>query len=786
MSTLYRKLLRNLWQLRGQGLAIAAVIAGGVAMLIMSYTVFDALILTQKSFYQQQHFADLFADIKRAPNGLLTRLAEIPGILVIEDRIKAPINVRLPGFDEPISGLAISLPEGRQPQLNQVHIKAGRLPEALAVDQTAVSEAFADAHHLGVGDHLNIVINGVKQRFVISGIVLSPEFIFQIQPGAMIPDYQRYCILWVNRSVLETAFDMTGAFNSLSVLLSQTAQHKDVIDQLDVRLKRWGGLGAFDRDLQTSHVFLKQELQQLHVMATIMPAIFIAIAAFLLNMVASRLIATQREQIAILKAFGYANLAIAWHYTLLVLVIALVGTAMGVAGGLYLAQGLGGIYQEYYRFPWLTIQLQPLLLLKAVVITSVAAVLGALRAILAAMRLPPAEAMRPEPPALYRKTTLERLGLHQVSQSVRMVLRNIERKPVKAALSVLGLAMSVAILMVSGFQKDAIDHMIYMQFHRAEQQTATVQFFQSVAKRSEFELAALPGVYRVEAFRQTPVVLRNRQFSHRLALQGVSNSGVLTQVLDRSQRPIPIRDGGLYLSTHLADKLRLSVGENVDVTFLDGARQSLSLPVVGTVEDYVGVHAYMSNNSLARVMTEQQAIEGAYIAAFAGEEMNLKKRLLAIPAIAGVTFRADMIASFEGTLDETVLMFTFFSVALAGIIAFAVVYNNARIALAERTRELASLRVLGFSRGEVAAILNGEIGVLTLIAIPVGFIIGVGLCALMSYGMQTEIYRIPLVLMPSTFATAATVVLVATGLSMLIISQKLNHIDILSALKAVE
>ncbi|MCR6651482.1 MAG: FtsX-like permease family protein [Cellvibrionaceae bacterium] len=785
MRMLQVKLLRNLWQLKGQAAAIATVVAGGVAMFIMSFTVLQALRATQEAFYAQYHFADVFADVRRAPVSL-ERIADIPGIQQVEGRIVAPVNVRLEGFNEPITGRAVSLPDGGTGELNQIYLSAGQLPQAFSSDQVVISEAFAEAHKLRPGDKISAVIRGRMQALTIVGLALSPEYIYQIQPGAMVPDYQRYCILWLNHSALEAAFDMEGAFNTLSAQVAADTQVADIIERLDLQLKNWGALGAYDRSQQTSHMFLKQELDQLQVMATVMPAIFLGVAAFLLNVVAARLIRTQRDQIAILKAFGYSNIAIGRHYLTLVLLIALIGVVLGVAAGRELAVGLGGLYQEYYRFPWLLLELRLPTVASATAVTLAAALLGTLKAVYSAVSIAPAEAMRPEPPAIFGRTLLERAGFHKMHAPARMVLRNLERQPAKTLLSITGIAMSVAILIVSGFQKDAINYMIRVQFSLAEKQSATVQFFETESARAQFELASLPGVDYVEPLRNAPVVLRNGQWEYRTAIRALPENSQLNRILDKKLRQIPLRDGGLFLSDYLAKHLRLQVGDKVRVEFLDGARRQLDLPIAATIEDYVGLNAYMTIDSLSLYRPEKQAMEGALLTIVADQEKQVKDALLKIPQIAGVNFRSDIMESFRRTMDETLLTFTFFSVLLAGSIAFAVVYNNARIAFAERARELASLRVLGFSQAEVARILIGEILMLTLAAIPFGFILGYGFAAMIALGLQTEIYRVPLILSPSTFATAALVVVVATVLSTFIVIKKLRGLDMLRALKSAE
>lgn len=786
MRALNIKLLRNLWTMKGQGLAIAAVIATGVAMYVMSLTTLDSLRLSQQSVYQNQRFAQVFANLKRAPEFLAGRLREIPGIATLETRVQAPLNIRMPDFDEPVTGLALSIPDGEQPQLNRLFLRAGQLPEAGRANQVLVSEAFAQAHQLTPGDRVAVVINGRYQLLLISGIALSPEYIYQIRPGELFPDYARYAILWMNRSALEAAFAMDGAFNNIVATVTPGHSSAQLIETIDQILEPWGGLGAFDRDDQISHRYLEQELMSIEALALFLPLIFIGVAAFLLNVVAARLIRTQREQIAVLKAFGYNSTAVASHYLKLILTVVLIGSMAGVLFGAWLAGGLASLYQEYFRFPWLEFRLQPSIAVSAILIAGGATVAGTLSAVYRAFRLPPAEAMRPEPPARFRRTLIERLGIHWLSQPARMILRNLERQPIKAGLSILGIAFAVAMMMLTGFQRGAVNYMVDVQFRLAQKQDMTVSFIEPTGRRALHELRSLPGVRHVEGFRSAPAIVRYGHREYRTALQGYPEDRRLFNVLNDQLKPIVIPKEGVMLTDHLAQMLGIKPGDTLQVSVQEGRRPLLDIPVSGLVTEFVGVGAYMRQDTLTRLLHEGDTVSGAFLAADPEAIPEISQRLEDMPRVAGITLRENSVRAFDQMMKETILLFTLFSMFMAGSIAFAVVYNNARIAFAERGRELASLRVLGFTRGEVAFILLGELTLLTLVAIPVGCILGVGLCWLVTLGMQTDIYRIPLIITADTYAMAAVVVLVATFLSALIVGRSLGRMDMVTALKAAE
>ncbi|HSE12518.1 MAG TPA: ABC transporter permease, partial [Rudaea sp.] len=415
MSALQTKALRDLRHLRGQALAIAFVIAGGIATLVMSQSTYQSLEGTRARFYGDYALADVWASAKRAPNPLAERIAAIPGVQAVQTRLMASATLAVANFDEPVRAQVLSLPKyGGQPLLNKLYLRSGRLPDPEAMRETLVSEAFAEAHRLRPGDHLEATIYGHRQRLDIVGVAISPEFVYQIQPGATFPDFLRFGILWMNTRALEAALDMTDAFNSATLRLRPGADTAAVLDTLDAILARYGGLGAYGRKDQLSNRFLSEELRQLATMARLFPTIFLGVAAFLLNVVLARLIGLQRDQIAILKAFGYANRSIALHYVQIALLIAGAGAVLGVAGGAWLGSVLASVYRDFYRFPFLDYRLSALALATGVAVAFAAAAVGALQSALSSARLPPAEAMRPPAPERYRPALFERMGLRGV------------------------------------------------------------------------------------------------------------------------------------------------------------------------------------------------------------------------------------------------------------------------------------------------------------------------------------------------------------------------------------
>jgi putative ABC transport system permease protein len=787
VSALDRKLVRDLWQFKGQLLAICLVMSCGVATFVMSLCTLGSLERARDAYYARYHFADVFTHLNRAPNALAKRLGEIPGVARVQTRVVVGVNLDVPGFHEPALGRLISVPEQPGVALNGVHLRAGRHVEPGRTGEVLASEAFAVAHGLVPGDRVSAVINGRRQPLTIVGVALSPEYIYQILPGDLLPDARRFGIFGMGYQALAAAFNMEGAFNDVALGLNPDTSEPDVLQRLDRLTEPYGGLGAFGRKHQTSHEFLSNEVMELRGMAMIAPTIFLAVSAFLLNVVFSRLIRTQREQIAALKAFGYTRFEIGLHYLKMVLVMVLVGVVFGTVFGAWLGRGLTEMYTRFFRFPVFDFTLDPAVVALALLLRGGACVAGTLMAVRAAVRLPPAEAMRPEPPAAFRPTVVERLGLQWLfSPAGRMILRQLERQPVNAMLSVLGIATAVAVFVLGSFMKDAIDHVMESQWHLAQRQDVTVTLVEPASVAVLHEMRHLPGVTRAEPFRALGVRMRVGHHERRVGVMGLEPDADLNRLLDLRRRPVALPPDGLVLSRKLADLLGARVGDTVTVEVLEGERPVRALPVVGLIEDFAGTTGYMDRRAINRLMHEGDVVSGAFLAASPDRIDALYRELKQTPRAAGVPVKGAALASFRDTIAENLLRMRFFNVLFASIIAFGVVYNSARIALAERSRELATLRVIGFTRAEVSAILLGELGTLTLIAIPLGPVLGHAFAWLTTSAYDRELFRIPLVINPSTYATAALVVLASAVVSGLIVRHGLDRLELVSVLKAKE
>lgn len=778
---LRRKALRDLRRLWAQALAIALVLAAGVATMILGNGAHASLADTRARYYADYRFADIFADLTRAPLSLLAEVQAIDGVLSAEARIVKLGQPDLPGMAEPASLLLVSQPS--EGGLNRLHLRQGRMADPATTRELILSEDFATAHRLRPGDTLAVVMNGKRRDLTVSGIALSPEFIYALGPGEMMPDPRRFGIAWLPRATLAAAFDLDGAFSNLVLRLAPGASETAVIERLDRLTAPYGGGGANGRDRQMSHAFLDAELKQLGAMVRVLPPIFLGVAAMLVHMTLSRLIALEREQIGLLKAIGYSPRAIAQHYLEFVGLIAAIGIALGFAAGTWLGAGLAQLYARFFSFPFLVFSRDPAIYGLAATITLAAAIGGALQSVRGVMSLTPATAMQPPAPPAYRRTRLSRLPLHQTA---RMTARHLLRWPIRTATSILGVAMAVAILVASLWSFGSIDHMIDVTFSRAERQDARITFASPEPDAALRAARHMPGVMAVEPFRAASVRLTNGSLSKRLMIEGRPADARLSRTLSPDLRPMAMPDHGLILSEALASALHLGAGDSVTVDFLEGRRPSLTLPVSGISLGYVGLAAAMDLTALNRALGEGALISGVNVTLDPARHADFFAAARAAPKTGFLTVTDLTVRRFRETLAENITMMVTVYVTLAAIISVGVVYNFARIALSEQGRELASLRVLGFTRHEVAAILFTELAAIVLLAQPLGWIIGHGIGLAMVAAFSSDLYRVPFIMGREVYATASLIVIAAAILSALAIKGRIDRLDLIAVLKTRE
>ena len=787
LSPLDIKLLRDIWHLRGQAIAVGVIVACGVAIMVMALGTLSTLRASRDAYYERYRFADVFASVRRAPESAAARLREIDGVQTVETRIVRLVILRIEGLSEPANAQIVSLPDEGESTLNRIVLFAGRYPEARSPNEIIISDAFAEANGLQPGDAIEAVMNGRLRTLNIVGVGDSPEFIYALGPGTLLPDDRLFGIFWMRRRALEAAFDLDGAFNSVSLTVAPGTETAPLIDQVDDVLAPYGGTGSYDRSDQLSNAFVESEMNQLKTMARIIPAVFLIVSAILIHSILNRLIQTERQQIGLIKAFGYSRWEIAWHYLKLAIAITGGGVLAGFILGFMLQDIITHLYAKTFRIPNLTWRVDGFALIIGAVAAMGSAIAGAMSASLGAAKLSPAEAMSPAPPVNYQQSWLRYLlQMHWLDEPTRLILRHTFRFPARTAANLFGVAAAVMLLVATLFTFDSMDEMLDEMFFRTNSHDAAVTFFEARNDTAVEELARLPGVLSAEGVRDVPARLESTWRSERVSITGLPEGGNLRRLLSADGQYVQVPATGLTLSSQLAGMLDVTTGDTVTVHVLDGTRPVADLPVTAIIDETIGTPAFMDLATLNTLMNQPPTVSGAYLKLDPLHQTDFEDSVIQRPGIAGVSLRAAAISSFEETLQETIYIMMGIYAVIGGAIAAGVVYNAARISLTERGRELASLRVLGFTNNEVGYILLGELALITLVGIPIGCIGGLALAHLIATAMATELYRIPVIVNPSTLGLAAVIVLVSSTVAALFVVRRVRSLDLIAVLKTRE
>ena len=787
MDALDKKLLRDFGRLWVQALAIAMVMAGGVSILLMSFGMSTALDQTRATYYERNRFADVFASARRVPLSLMQDIRAIDGVAAAEARVTTFATLDLAGKSASTLGYFVSLPPDGQPLLNEPMLRSGTWPDPNSTDEIVVNEPFAQANDFSVGDTISANLNGNKRRLTITGTVLSPEFIYTIGPGSMVPDNEDYGIAWMPERALAAAVNRTGAFDDLAVKLRPGFDAEPVIDTIDDLLEPYGGAGATDRSSQISNAYIDSEIEQLRQISYILPPIFLAITVFLVNLVIGRIVTLERSEIGLLKALGYSNSAVCLHYLFLAGLVAVAGVGIGWAVGSWLSFQLAQIYAEFLNFPYLIYNISWNTYIVSGLLGFAAASFGAIRSSLRAASLSPAIAMSPPAPPRFRRNWIDRtLAWLRVSQPTMMILRSLIRWPFRALFSILGMALAVAVLIAANFFPDALDEIIDMAFYQSNRQHAVLFFAEDLPETAVEEARNLPGVLQAEGQQYKSAILRNGHFEKRVSVEARRPGNDLSRIVDATGTVVDAPPGGIMLTERLADQLGVGVGDTVETEFLDGRRSTFDLTVTGLVTQYFGLGAYMDQDTLARMFQQSPRVSAINITFDAARREELDASLKELPALAGTIMMAENRRSFQDTVSENILIATTIYAILGALMTVGVAYNGARIQLSERARELASLRILGFTRGEVSYILVGETMLLALIAQPLGWWMGYRFAKLLTEGFTSDLYAIPLILEPRTFTNASLTVLIAALVSVLLVRRRLDSMNLVSVMKTRE
>lgn len=789
MRPLHRKLIRDLWRRKGSLVALLVIMAIGVGAYVGMASVWCDLDGARRDYYRNQRLAHFVVDLKRLPQWAVAENAKLPNLSELRGRVRQAVLMEISGVERPIPGAAISMPERRRPVLNDIRLRSGGWFSGANEREVILDHAFAEAHGLRPGDRIKTLLLDKQHDMLVVGTAQSPEFVYLIPPdGGFAPDPVRYGVLYASEDFLRNSGDLQGAWNQLVGTLHDTSPTAvaNTLTLLAERLDPFGVTLTTSMRDDPSVRYLEDELIGLEVQSRVMPALFLGVAALVLNVLLGRLVAQQRTVIGTLRALGYPASAVTRHYLAYGLAVGLAGGVAGIAMGWWIQVEMVAMYQDFFALPGLAPRLHLEVALVGLAISVLFAVAGTWKGVRGAARLAPADAMRPPPPERGGRVLPERIPAlwRRVPFGGRMVLRSIFRNPFRSLVSVVAAAVSTALVFTALSMVDALDYLMRYEFQRVAHQDFTVALREPDAAWAEAEVVRLPNVARTEPQLAVVSDLSRGAYRKRVGVIGLPPGNRLYTPLGSNGEPLVMPDAGLVLTRKLAEILHVKPGDILRLRPLIGRRVEVAAVVAGIVDSFFGLTAYADIRYFSRLLGEAGAVNtvlGALQPGATPEALldELKRR----PTVVGIGERLRAFTLMEESFGETMGVMIGVMVLFSGTIAFGSVLNAALVSLSERRREVATLRTLGYRAGQVTGLFAGESLLLNGAGLLAGLVAGTGLAHLLSIAYSTELYRFPVVILPGTLLLSAVLValfVIAAQLILLRLVRRLNWLAVLN------
>jgi putative ABC transport system permease protein len=783
VRTLHRKARRDLRRLGLQAVTVALLVASGVGLLVAAWSSYEALKRAKDSFYSDARFADSFADLKRAPRQVLPRIRRLPGVIEIDDRVV--LYGRVYQNESVAMAKLVSLPDSVQPPLNRVHLRMGRLPRVKRNSkneiEVLVHEAFAKAHGLGFGATLRAVSEGKEERFQVVGIGISPDSVYALSGRSPFPDDKRFGIFWVARNHLEEWGGLKDSFNHLAIRHDPT-RSKEIQNRLEHLLRSYGARSVTPRSRQISNLFVEDEIHEQRVSAVIYPTIFLSVAAFLIHIASARWVELQRLQIATLKSLGYSHLRLSLHLLEVILWILFFGTIVGILMGMGVGRIMAWSYQQFFRFPDFDYHPSPLGLALGAASGLVPGLLGSAASLRSLFKLQPAEAMRPPSPVDYRGGRWR----GPASIPVRMVWRNLFVRKWRLLIAVSGISCGISIVVLSGAWRDILRSLLETQFFRVEREDVSAFLVEARPLSSLQELRTIPGVLSLEGYRFVPARLRFRQNEREVPVMGWAPHSQHRRRLGVSEREEPLPSSGILMPKSLADLWGVSRGDWVRLEIQAGKMPELALRVEGFSETRMGNLISLPHDRLAKLLDETPSVSLLTLKVDSNLWESVQKRVEEFPGVAGAAVKNWRLQGFQQTIGKIIRISTWILSIFAFLIAGGVVFNLVRVSFSERSWEMASLRVLGFSEWAVLKVLALEVSFEVAASLIPGFLLGVGWVYLSQFWIHTEAFKFPVIVERATFGIATLLALGALLMGVYSCWRRTRALSPIAALQAPE
>jgi putative ABC transport system permease protein len=789
MKALDKKLSRDIWQNKYLILAVSAIIAVGIGCFVGMMSAARNLESARTNYYSTSRLADFWIDLKKAPVEEVRRLTKVAGVSETRERIQFQVVLDLPDAVKPVSARLLSMPDKKSTTINNIIIRKGTYFTSNRTNEVIVSEKFAKARKVEPGHTITAVLNNQKKDLIVTGIAISAEFVYMASPGSMIDEPGSYGLLFIKRSFAEDMFGFNGACNSVVGLLAPEVRchPKEIVEELSGKLSPFGVFTGLSRSEQFSPMVLDGEMKQLVNLAYIFPMFFLIVAALLLNVLMTRLAEQQRTVIGTLKAIGYDNKVLMYHFMKFAVMTGVIGGTLGSLLGYWLGDLTTKMYVDYFTFPQLTSKFYPGLILTAILISVFFSILGTINGVRRIMQLEPAEAMRPAAPPFGGAILLENIRWFWKSLDAgwQMILRGLFRSKGRTIIAIISAAMGSSIVVLAFGFVDSMDEMVHLQFDKVLRSDYHLTFSRELNLSAIDEIHRLPGVIHAEPVLNVGCIFKVRNHSKRGGIMGITGNGELTSPLTAEGKAIALPSSGLLMTNRLMERLELRAGDYVEVIPVKGERKIVKLPVVEGINSMIGLAVYADYHWLNRILGQQNVINEVRVLVShdSDEEKRFLKKIKAMPNLETLTDLGEQKSALNKQLNGAMRASAVIMIVFAAVIFLGAILNGTLIALSERRREMATFRTMGYFDREVGRLffrenlLNNLIG--SFIGLPLGYLM---LVASMK-GFVSDAYSFPAALAPQSYVYTMVLAVLFVVMSQVVVMkniQKQNWVEALS------
>ena len=789
MNALNKKLSRDIWKNKYLILAVSAIIAVGIGCFVGMMSAARNLEFARSNYYSISRLADFWIDLKKAPVEEVRRLTKISGISETRERIQFQVVLDLPDAVKPVSALLLSMPDKKSTTINNIIIRKGTYFTSNRSNEVIVSEKFAKARKIEPGDTIIAVLNNQKKELIVTGVAISAEFVYMASPGSMIDEPGSYGLLFIKRSFAEDMFGFNGACNSVVGLLApEVRDHpKEIVEELSDRLAPHGVFTGLSRSEQFSPMVLDGEMTQLVNLAYIFPMFFLVVAALILNVLMTRLAEQQRTVIGTLKAIGYDNKVLVYHFMKFAVMTGAIGGILGSLLGYWLGDLTTRMYVDYFTFPQLTSKFYPGLLFVAILIAVLFSILGTINGVRQIMQLEPAEAMRPAAPPFGGAILLEKIKWFWkgLDAGWQMILRGLFRSKGRTIIAIISAAMGSSIVVLAFGFVDSMDEMVDLQFNRVLKSDYHLTFNRELSLSAIDEIYRLPGVIHAEPVLNVGCTFTILNHSKRGGIMGIVGSGELTSPLNAEGKPIVVPSVGLLMTTRLMEQLKVRVGDYVEVIPVKGERKVHKLPVVEGINSMIGLAVYADYQWLNRTLGQENVINEVRV--LVTHDSNGEKRFLQkikeMPNLETLTDLGEQKSALNKQLNGAMRVSAVIMIVFAAVIFLGAILNGTLIALSERRREMATFRTMGYFDKEVGRLFLRENLLNTLIGSLIGLPLGYLMLVASMKGFVSDAYSFPAALDPLSYIYTMVLAVIFVLISQVVVMrniQKQNWVEALS------